>query len=729
MTAAPSSMNTQSARGRAHRLGTRRPAERGVGGAAREGAPPADAAGHYRYPFPKEYGGQDGTNLGMAVIREHLARKGLGLHNDLQNEHSIVGNNVGLLLMINYGTDEQKAEWIDDLAEGRARLRVRHHRARPRFRRDAHGDRRGARRRRVGHQRREDVEHRHPRRAVRPDLRPHERQRRRRRTASPRSSSRPTSPGFEIVEFLWTFNMPTDHAHIRLTDVRVPHAAIFGGEGRGLQVVQHFFNENRIRQAASSLGAAQFCIDRVGRVREGARAVRQAAVDEPGDPVPARRAADAVRDAARADPQDRVVDGHLRRVLGVRQGLDVQLLGEPAVLRSGRPGDAGARRPRLLAAQAVRAHLPPPPPLPHHRRQRGDPDAPRRRLPVRLHEAAGPEGSRTRERASTGRRAFTSSPFVAAVEPITETDDEIRAALAEAEVPPLLPRSRTSPATSRCCATSCGPTRCCIGDAAGRADRRAAGARPARSRSTRSSRFRDGGCVPAPPPADDELLRIMEFAVGGAEMARVPPAARGGARATAARTGARPAGARPTSRPTSTSACVDHRRGHVGPARRAPAAAGRRRLRRSSRRTTTSAAPGSRTRYPGCRVDNPNHNYSYSFAQRHDWPFHFSTQDVLLDYFRRCADAFGCATTSASAPRCVVGRPGPTTTQRVDGRACATATATRRRSTANAVDQRGRPAQPAALPRHRRPRLVRGPVVPLRAVGPRRRPRAASASR
>ena len=23
--------------------------------------------------------------------------------------------------------------------------------------------------------------------------------------------------------------------------------------------------------------------------------------------------------------------------------------------------------------------------------------------------------------------------------------------------------------------------------------------------------------------------------------------------------------------------------------------------------------------YPGCRVDNPNHNYSYSFAQRHDW--------------------------------------------------------------------------------------------------------------
>jgi alkylation response protein AidB-like acyl-CoA dehydrogenase len=70
------------------------------------------------------------------------------------------------------------------------------------------------------------------------------------------------SAGFVIEEFLWTFNMPTDHARISLRDVRVPVSAVFGGEGRGLQVVQHFFNENRIRQAASSLGAAQYCIDR-----------------------------------------------------------------------------------------------------------------------------------------------------------------------------------------------------------------------------------------------------------------------------------------------------------------------------------------------------------------------------------------------------------------------------------------------------------------------------------
>ena len=79
----------------------------------------ADEAGHLRYPLPKQFGGQDGTNLGMAIIREHLAARGLGLHNDLQTEHSIVGNNVGLLLMLEYGTRDQKAEWIDCLLEGR----------------------------------------------------------------------------------------------------------------------------------------------------------------------------------------------------------------------------------------------------------------------------------------------------------------------------------------------------------------------------------------------------------------------------------------------------------------------------------------------------------------------------------------------------------------------------------------------------------------------------------
>jgi len=42
--------------------------------------------------------------------------------------------------------------------------------------------------------------------------------------------------------------------------------------------------------------------------------------------------------------------------------------------------------------------------------------------------------------------------------------------------------------------------------------------------------------------------------------------------------------------------------------------------------------------YPGCRVDNPNHMYSYSFEPNHDFPQFYSTQDVLLAYFRKVAD-------------------------------------------------------------------------------------------
>jgi 4-hydroxyacetophenone monooxygenase len=45
--------------------------------------------------------------------------------------------------------------------------------------------------------------------------------------------------------------------------------------------------------------------------------------------------------------------------------------------------------------------------------------------------------------------------------------------------------------------------------------------------------------------------------------------------------------------------------------------------------------------YPGCRVDSPNHMYSYSFEPNHEWPQLYSTQDVLLSYFQRTADKHG----------------------------------------------------------------------------------------
>jgi acyl-CoA dehydrogenase len=231
----------------------------------REAVRRADAAGHYRYAFPAEYGGKNGTNLGMAIIREHLASKGLGLHCDLQNEHMIVGNNVGLLLMIHYGSAEQCDDWVDGLAAGRKGFAFG-------ITEPAHGSdatfmettgRRDGVEGEVGggwiingektfntgvHAASHDLIF--------------------ARTSGQQGDADGitaflvpiSSPGFTIEEYLWTFNMPTDHARVSLSDVLVPDSAIFGGEGRGLQVVQHFFNENRIRQAASSLGAAQYCI-------------------------------------------------------------------------------------------------------------------------------------------------------------------------------------------------------------------------------------------------------------------------------------------------------------------------------------------------------------------------------------------------------------------------------------------------------------------------------------
>ena len=72
----------------------------------------ADKAGHWRFSAPRKYGGKDGSNLWMAVIRDRFAQRGLGLHNDLQNEHSIVGNFPFVAMFEQWGTEEQKQEFI-----------------------------------------------------------------------------------------------------------------------------------------------------------------------------------------------------------------------------------------------------------------------------------------------------------------------------------------------------------------------------------------------------------------------------------------------------------------------------------------------------------------------------------------------------------------------------------------------------------------------------------------
>lgn len=87
----------------------------------------ADEAGFYRFSLPKQYGGESkadgrGSNLWMAVIREHLAAKGLGLFNDLQTEHSVVGNFPDIVMLMNFGNEQQKEEFIPLRLQGKFRM-------------------------------------------------------------------------------------------------------------------------------------------------------------------------------------------------------------------------------------------------------------------------------------------------------------------------------------------------------------------------------------------------------------------------------------------------------------------------------------------------------------------------------------------------------------------------------------------------------------------------------
>ncbi|MDQ1394893.1 MAG: 4-hydroxyacetophenone monooxygenase, partial [Acidimicrobiaceae bacterium] len=234
--------------------------------------------------------------------------------------------------------------------------------------------------------------------------------------------------------------------------------------------------------------------------------------------------------------------------------------------------------------------------------------------------------------------AWTSSPFVGAIEEITASDDEIRAALEEAEIPPLLPALAYVTGDLSLLRPGLRPDPLLIGmPQGGLTEGQQAEARALAADAL--IRFRDAGSRPAPLPSDEDLLHLMEFAVGGRDMDDYLPlleeelAFRGEDRRA------------PTWRKAETAPDADFRVAIIGAGMSGLLAAHR--LQQAGvdfvvlEKNHEVGGTWLENSYPGCRVDNPNHNYSYSFAQRHDWPFHFSTQDVLLDYFQRCADVFG----------------------------------------------------------------------------------------
>ena len=220
----------------------------------------ADRAGLWRFGLPRELGGRGGSNLALAVVREHLNRLGIGLHNDPQSEISLIGNFPTVILAHEFGTPAQQTFFVEGalrrevgLAFG---LTEPNHGSDATYmettaRRDGDGwliD--GAKRFNSGmHRASHDLVF-------------------ARTSGSPGDAHGITAfivprdaPGLTIEFYWWTFNMPTDHAEVSLRGVRVADEAILGELDGGLALAQRFVHENRIRQAASSLGAAAFCID------------------------------------------------------------------------------------------------------------------------------------------------------------------------------------------------------------------------------------------------------------------------------------------------------------------------------------------------------------------------------------------------------------------------------------------------------------------------------------
>ncbi|MBZ6377947.1 acyl-CoA dehydrogenase [Pacificimonas flava] len=222
----------------------------------------ADEAGFWRFSAPEKFGGQGGSHLWMAVIREYLAAKGLGLHNDLQNEHSVVGNFPFVEMYEQFGSEEQKKEFIQGGFDGSRRVAFG-------LTEPHHGS---------------DATH------METTATPEERDgtpgylvkgekmwttgmhvathcavfaRTSGKDGDARGISCLLVPAdqIEVDEYLWTYNMPTDHPRVTIPGVWVPETALLGPLDGGLAIAQSFVHQNRIRQAASSLGAAVYCIE------------------------------------------------------------------------------------------------------------------------------------------------------------------------------------------------------------------------------------------------------------------------------------------------------------------------------------------------------------------------------------------------------------------------------------------------------------------------------------
>ena len=223
------------------------------------------------------------------------------------------------------------------------------------------------------------------------------------------------------------------------------------------------------------------------------------------------------------------------------------------------------------------------------------------------------------------------------IEPITATDDELSEALAVSDLPALLPALAHV-----------------MGDVSLlREDLRIdpllmvedqGGLTPEQQEAIRAlaletlARFRDGGSVAAPMPTGPDLKRILQFMAGGLGIDEYLPMIREELALTADLRA--PRWHKDDVNPDKPFNVVI-----IGAGMSGIVAAYR--LSEADVPYVVVEKDGDvggtwlENSYPGCRVDIPNHYYSYSFAQRADWPYYFSPRSELHRYFRQCVDEFG----------------------------------------------------------------------------------------
>ena len=205
--------------------------------------------------MPEEYGGAGADALATVLVIEEVARACVS--------SSLIPavNKLGSLPVQIAGSEELKQKYLGALAARRGRLLLLPLRARRRLRRRWHEDPRGPRRRRLGAQRREALDHQRRRLGV---LHRHggDRPGRRRRRGI---SAFVVEKSDEGVSFgapekkLGIKGSPTREVY--LDNVRIPADRMIGAEGTGFETAMKTLDHTRVTIAAQAVGVAQGALD------------------------------------------------------------------------------------------------------------------------------------------------------------------------------------------------------------------------------------------------------------------------------------------------------------------------------------------------------------------------------------------------------------------------------------------------------------------------------------